>query len=176
MRRPDGAGGRPTACAARTSAPSGPADVVREVTRRCPDAIAIISDPSHVLPDARFLDITSAADIGRDELTPDADGALTIHKFVLQVPRGDGVVSISVAPSDRATVGLSYDPRQWATGMLKIHDASQRVTVERCAGGDAQYNGGFVVHGARCVHLQVQDRGDSDARRLSLPFGTTDCA
>jgi hypothetical protein len=104
-----------------------------------------------VLPDdgsstARFLEIDTAAEIGSDELTPNGTGELPIHKFVLQVPQGAaGLIAISIAPGDRDIAGLSYDPRQWAAGTLRVRDAAHTVVVETCPDGGAQHNGGFVV-------------------------------
>lgn len=144
--------------------------------RRCSDAIAVLPDSGSST--AGFRDIDSAEEIGSDELTPDGAGKLPIHKFVLQVPRAAaGLIAISIAPRDRDVAGLSYDPSQWATGTLAIRDAAHTVVVETCADGDAQYNGGFVVDGGRCVHVRVKDvTGAGAVERLNLPFGVARCA
>jgi hypothetical protein len=144
--------------------------------RRCSEAIAVIPDRSRAVPSARFLEIDSAAQIGMDELSPDDEGRLTIHKFVLQVPRGAGLIAVSVAPRDRDVIGLSYDAQQLAAGALPIRDAAHTVVVEMCADGDAQYNGGFVVDGARCVHIRVEDLTSNAVEPRSIPFGTTPCS
>jgi hypothetical protein len=151
------------------------ADVDGHHVRQCTDAIAVIPDSGRTVLSARFLDIDSAADIGSDELSPDREGRLTIHKFVLQIPQSAGLIAVSVSPRDRDVAGLSYDPQQWAAGTVRIRDAAHTLVVEKCAGGDAQYNGGFVVDGARCVHLRVQDLHTKSVESQSLPFGTMQC-
>ena len=143
--------------------------------RRCSDAIAVIPDPSRAVLTARFLEIESATGINRDELSPDDEGRLTIHKFVLQVPRGAGLIAVSVAPRDREVAGLSYDVQQVAAVTVPIRDAAHTVVVELCADGDAQYNGGFVVNGAHCVHIRVEALPANAVELRSLPFGTTQC-
>jgi hypothetical protein len=151
------------------------ADMEGHHVRQCSDAIAVIPDPGRAVPTARFLEIDSAAEIDSDELSPDDNGRLTIHKFVLQVPRGTGLIAVSVAPRDRDVAGLSYDLQQFAAGILPIRDAAHTVVAEMCADGDAQYNGGFVVDGARCVHVRVEDLTSNAVEPRSIPFGPTQC-
>jgi len=38
-------------------------------------------------------------------------------------------------------------------------------------GNDTQFNGGFVVAGARCAHFDVRIDGRTEPFRLDVPFG-----
>jgi hypothetical protein len=104
-----------------------------------------------------------------------SDGRYPRVKVLLAVDNGV-TLTLSVPPSERAFVGLSYDrdAPSWAAGWLPVAAGDPAVTFEGCPPGDyphTQFNGSVVVAGPRCARLEVHVRGRAEPHALRVPFG-----
>lgn len=145
--------------------------------RDCNSSIASFPATESGDPDAealRFLAMDDVAMIGAEELVPDSNGELTIHKAVAQVSdSADGPVTVSIDPADRDVARLSYDPA--VGGNIPLEEGVSVVVFEPCDGLLTQYNGGFVVNGPRCVHLTISSGDPGDTIERSYAFGINSC-
>lgn len=97
---------------------------------------------------------------------------------LLALVRGNTPVVLSVPVDERASIGLAYTVGAIGrvTFAKTVTAADAAVSFEPCADAAdpyTQFNGVFVVAGARCAQLDVQVRGQPDIMRLELPFGTS---
>jgi hypothetical protein len=95
---------------------------------------------------------------------------------VLAVVRPGAVVALEV-PDDEPHVSLLYDPAKLAGAPFRVEDGDRAVTFHACAnaGEPTQFNGGFVVAGARCANLDVISGGRAPVP-IVLSFGERRCA
>jgi hypothetical protein len=108
-----------------------------------------------------------------DVLRPDEDGRLEANKYVTVVDgAAAGSVTLSIGPNDRGHARLVYDLAIPLPAPLDSGDVA--VRLEACSDGDAQYNGGFMVDGPRCVEVIVVDE-DGPPVKKTIPFGVPDC-
>jgi hypothetical protein len=94
-------------------------------------------------------------------------------KVLLAVDNGV-TATISVPPSERANVTLRYDRALMSGGPWTIRRGRVATTFEACAPGDyphTQFNGGFLVRGARCAHLEISVQGRPEPMQVAIPFG-----
>jgi hypothetical protein len=94
-------------------------------------------------------------------------------KVLLAVDNGV-TATISVPPNERGNVALRYDRALMQGGPWRISQGRYATTFEACAPGDyphTQFNGGFLVRGARCAHLEVSVRGRPEPMQVAIPFG-----
>jgi hypothetical protein len=94
-------------------------------------------------------------------------------KVLLAVDNGV-TATISVPPGERANVTLRYDRALMSGGPWTIRQGRVATTFEACAPGDyphTQFNGGFLVRGARCAHLEVSVQGRPEPMQVAIPFG-----
>jgi hypothetical protein len=115
------------------------------------------------------------------------DGYYAGQKLLVLVRRG-AVVTVVIPESIRREAALLYDPAAWNDrNAYRIEDGESAVTFKACKKGETapaggplnamtQFNGGFVVAGARCVPLEVHVRGDERSISAALPFGSGRCA
>jgi hypothetical protein len=108
------------------------------------------------------------------------------QKLLVLVRRGS-VVTVVIPESIRSDAALLYNPAAWNDrNAYRIEDGESAVTFKACkkgetapAGGPAkamtQFNGGFVVAGARCVPLEVHVRGEERSIPVALRFGSGRC-
>lgn len=129
-----------------------------------------------------FLLSELAPQLDREFLAPSGDGELGIQKYVTQL-EGDEAVWLSIAADDRAHASLIYDSARWGGNQdnrLPIEAGDAVVRFDACdnPSGHSQYNGGILVHGPRCITLEVW--ADGDAKPLAtvpVQFGQeSDCA
>jgi hypothetical protein len=135
-----------------------------------------------------FYDADQYAPMGLANLDPipGRSGYYSGQKLLLLVR--PGVVATVVVPdSARPYAALLYNPADWNDrNQYKIKDGESAVTFKACkkgetapAGGPAkamtQFNGGFVVAGARCVPLEVHVRGEERSIPVALRFGSGRC-
>lgn len=89
---------------------------------------------------------------------------------VLAVVVGSNDVTVTVSEPHRGTVALLYDPAADANRHgFEFSAGHPAVTFSACAGGDAQYNGGFIAKRPTCVTLGVESGAVSMSR--SIPLG-----
>jgi hypothetical protein len=108
------------------------------------------------------------------------------QKLLLLVRRG-AVATVVVPESERRYVALLYNPAAWNDrNAYRIDDGESAVTFKACKKGETapvggppnamtQFNGGFVVAGARCAGLDVRVRGQQRAIPVTLSFGAGRC-
>jgi hypothetical protein len=87
------------------------------------------------------------------------------------------VVTIAVPASERRFVGLIYDQDKFrADGRYRVRDLDRVVRFEACKDpnfnhGRSQYDGGVVVAGRRCFHLDFWTGPRSRRVRRTIPPG-----
>jgi hypothetical protein len=107
---------------------------------------------------------------------------------LLVLVRPGGVATVVLPEAERRYSALIYNPAAWNdSNAYRIKDGDSAVTFEACKRGQTppeggpvnamtQFNGGFVVAGARCVPIEVFVRGQERSIRTSLSFGSGRCA
>jgi hypothetical protein len=97
---------------------------------------------------------------------------------VLAVVEGGAVVSVVVPEAERKHVSLIYDISKWRSDNLyAVSDGDLAVTLDACTETrTTQFNGGFVVAGARCSELDVYNGEHPDPERVVVSFGVGTCA
>jgi hypothetical protein len=94
-------------------------------------------------------------------------------KLIAMIQQGASA-TLTVPLSERSVVALAYRPPAW-TSAMRVSDGDAATTLSGCApdetGNDTQFNGGFVVAGARCAHFEVRIDGRADSLLLEIPFG-----
>jgi hypothetical protein len=107
------------------------------------------------------------------------------QKLLVLVRRG-AVATVIVPEAERRNAGLLFDPAVWNDrNAYKVEDGDAAVRFRACKKGESspvggppnamtQFNGGFVVAGARCLPLEVLTPGQG-AIRVSLSFGADRC-
>ncbi len=117
--------------------------------------------------------------LARRTLRHTAPGSFGVAEAFVVVA-ADARVTLSVAPSQRSTVGLVYSARarsserRGAAGAYRVADADSAVTFQGCRAGRTHFLGGIVVAGARCVRLTVRAPG-RPAAELRIPFAGAEC-
>jgi hypothetical protein len=109
-------------------------------------------------------------------------GLYPAQKVLLLVRRGK-TVTLVVPPSARQSVSLLYDPTVWKnSNAYRVAEGDAAMTFEACEGlygarphEYTQFNGGFVVAGARCAPLDVHAEGSDRPLRATLSFGAGRC-
>ena len=110
------------------------------------------------------------------------------QKLLVLLRRG-AVATVDVPESERSHAALLYNADAWNdTNAYRIQDGESAVTFKACkkrqtaaVGGPltamTQFNGGFVVAGARCLPLDVRVRGEDQIIpvKVKLSFGAGDC-
>ena len=111
------------------------------------------------------------------------------QKLLVLLRRG-AVATVDVPESERSHAALLYNPDAWNdANAYRIQDGESAVTFKACkkrqtapVGGRpltamTQFNGGFVVAGARCLPLDVRVRGEDQIIpvKVKLSFGAGDC-
>lgn len=107
------------------------------------------------------------------------------QKLLILVPRGE-VATVVVPESERRHARLLYDPAVWNDrNSYRVEDGETAVRFEGCKKGESvvgaplnamtQFNGSFVVAGARCVPLEVLVRGLDGPIPVTLSFGAGRC-
>jgi hypothetical protein len=96
-------------------------------------------------------------------------------KVVLALDNGVEA-TLSVPAQSRGLVGIQYDPDSpfWNARSLKVRNARYAMTFEGCPSSGAphtQFNGSFVVAGARCAQLEVAVQGRPEPISVAIPFG-----
>ncbi len=105
---------------------------------------------------------------------------------LLVVVRAGAVARVVVPRAEQRHAALLYDPAAWTNeeGAYRISDGQTAVAFEACAenrasplggpvGAPTQFNGGFVVAGARCLPLLVST--EQRTIRTTLSFGAGRC-
>jgi hypothetical protein len=96
------------------------------------------------------------------------------------------VATVVVPEAERRNAGLLFDPAVWNDrNAYRIEDGDSAVRFKACKKGErgpvggpsnamTQFNGGFVVAGARCLPLDVLVPS-RETIRVSLSFGAGRC-
>jgi hypothetical protein len=117
---------------------------------------------------------------------PGRNGYYTGQKLLVLVRR-DAVATVVLPQSERRYVGLLYNPAAWNDhNAYRIEDGETAVRFKACKKGETlpvggpldamtQFNGGFVVAGARCLPLEVLVRGEQGTIPVTLSFGAGRC-
>jgi hypothetical protein len=161
-------------CAARVEAPDGP--LPWRVGRTDIAAGAL-----------RFADLRRAARVPARSFAPTRPGRYPAYKVGVGVRAGK-TVTVRVARRDRGRVSLLYGPRSRSpVPPYRVADGAAAVTFHACAAGHPAFSyagpvgpqtifaGAFVVAGARCVHLEVRERGGRRTLRRTVGFGVRRC-
>jgi hypothetical protein len=114
------------------------------------------------------------------------DGFYAGQKLLVFVRRG-AVATVVVPESIRSDAALLYNPAAWNDrNAYTIEDGESAVRFKACKKGETtpvdgppnamtQFNGSFVVAGARCVSLEVLVRGEKRRIPVTLSFGSGQC-
>jgi hypothetical protein len=112
------------------------------------------------------------------------------QKLLIFLRRG-AVATVDVPESERSHAALLYNPAAWNdSNAYRIQDGESAVTFKACkkrqtaaVGGRpltamTQFNGSFVVAGARCLPLDVRVRGEDQIIPVKVKpsFGAGDCS
>lgn len=115
---------------------------------------------------------------------PGKEGYYAGQKLLILLHPGT-VATVAVSNEERRLAALLYDPAGWNDrNAYRIVDGQRAVSFHACKGKTAQtgrpldamtqFNGGFVVAGARCLALNVFVP-EEPAITVELPFGTPRC-
>jgi hypothetical protein len=116
---------------------------------------------------------------------PGGSGYYSGQKLLVLVRRG-AVATVVVPEAERRNAGLLFDPAVWNDrNAYRVEDGDSAVRFKACKKGErgpvgrpsnamTQFNGGFVVAGARCLPLDVLVPGRGTVR-VSLSFGAGRC-
>jgi hypothetical protein len=114
------------------------------------------------------------------------DGYYRGQKLLVLVQRG-AVATVVLPKSQRRYAALLYNPAAWNDrNAYRIKDGETAVRFKACKEGETapvgaplnemtQFNGGFVVAGARCVALEVLERGEQGTTPVTVSFGGGPC-
>jgi hypothetical protein len=117
---------------------------------------------------------------------PGKDGYYAGQKLLVLVRRG-AVARVVVPESERRHAALLYDPAAWNDrNAYRVEDGESAVAFRACKKAQTpplgarlnamtQFNGGFVVAGARCLPLEVLVRADKATIPVKLSFGAGRC-
>jgi hypothetical protein len=109
------------------------------------------------------------------------------QKLLVLIRPGEAA-TVVLPESGRRYAALIYNPADWNDrNAYRIEDGESAVTFEGCQKGESppeggpvnamtQFNGGFVVAGARCVPIEVFVQGQERSIRTTLSFGKGHCA
>lgn len=93
------------------------------------------------------------------------------------------VVTVTIARSARPRVSLLYEPSLSTGGRAGVGEGDHRVTFQACresespfAVRETQFNGAFIVAGARCVPLHIRVNDEPRTRRVAFSFGAGHCS
>jgi hypothetical protein len=118
---------------------------------------------------------------------PAQNGHYAGQKLLVLVRRG-AVATVAVSETERRHAALLYNPADFNdSNEYRIEDGESAVTFKACKKGEAspvggplnamtQFNGGFIVAGARCLLLEVLVRGKQRTIPVTLSFGAGRCA
>jgi hypothetical protein len=118
---------------------------------------------------------------------PAQNGHYAGQKLLVLGRRG-AVATVIVPESQRRYAALLYNPADFNdSNEYRIQDGESAVTFKACKKGEAspvggrlnamtQFNGGFIVAGARCLLLEVLARGEQRTIPVTLSFGAGRCA
>jgi hypothetical protein len=107
---------------------------------------------------------------------------------LLVLVRPGAVATVVLPKSERRYTALIYNPDDWNDrNAYRLEDGESAVTFRACKKGETpsdagpvnamtQFNGGFVVAGARCVPIEVFVQGQKRSIRRTLSFGKGRCA
>lgn len=94
--------------------------------------------------------------------------------------------TVSVPATERGVLSLAYDATLWSRGgwdgTAHVAQGDASVTFSACPRKEAQghpplivYDGGLIVAGARCAHLEVLARGWRKPRTVVIALGRRRC-
>ena len=101
---------------------------------------------------------------------------------MLALVRPGATATVVVPEAEQAFAALLYDPADWNDrNAYRMDEGESAVTFRACKEGQGspsggplnamtQFNGGFVVAGARCVPLDILVPGRSQSIRVTLPL------
>ena len=97
---------------------------------------------------------------------------------VLLLVKGGASATLTVPREERRQVALLYAPPLARGGIgVSVAEGHAAVTFRACPASEdppyTQFNGGFVVAGARCAQVNVTVEGRSEPFVLRIPFGAS---
>ena len=126
---------------------------------------AVVRDPSSTAHERR---------LARRTLRDTHAGEFSVAEGLVRVAAGREA-TLTVAPAQRDSVRLVYSRRarnQHGSGAgYSLAHGDSAITFRACDAASTDFLGGYVVAGARCVHLRVSTAGRA-AAHLRIPFGT----
>jgi hypothetical protein len=164
-----------------------PESVESRLERRCDESVS-----GDLGPDWRSQTILlgpvgfvarSYARAPKSDFAPLRPGRYPAQKVLLLVRRAT-TVTVSVVPHVRTPhAALLYNPANWTDrNAYRVTDGDKAMTFHACEGvysvfphGYTQFNGGFVVAGPGCVHVDIHVPGESRRYRVVLSFGAGRC-
>lgn len=136
---------------------------------------AAVEGPVSFYAASQYADPSKASDFDAKE-----NQRYTATKLLV-VLEGDSPVEVWVADESLPHVSLLYDVMENAVAtednlypLTAGHEAVRFMPCPHPRGEPTQYNGAFIVAGARCAHLNIRvaDMAPSD---FSIPFGVEAC-
>jgi hypothetical protein len=118
----------------------------------------------------------------------DGNGGQYAGQKLLVLVRRGAVATVVLPESQQVHAALLYNPAAFSDrNAYRIENGESAVTFKACKKGEAapvggllnamtQFNGGFVVAGARCLPLEVLVRGTERTIPVTLSFGGGHCA
>jgi hypothetical protein len=124
-----------------------------------------------------FVGLSGLADeSGTSFMSLDEEGHYEGAK-VLVVVRSGAVATVAIPPSERPFVSLHYDPARFKMlNRYLVSEGDSAVTFQACPDTWTQFNGRFIVAGARCSAIEITTSPNEVPERMVVSFGNGKCA
>ena len=133
-------------------------------------------DDAFVAGDLALVGLLGMADPFFSEGFEPRDGQYLGQK-VLAVIEPGAVVTVVVPEAERQHLSLLYNPSNWTNNNLySLSDGDGATTFVACTQErETQFNGAFIVAGARCAALDLYIGERLEPIRVTASFGAGDC-
>jgi hypothetical protein len=124
-----------------------------------------------------FVGLSGWADESENNFLPkDAEGHYAGAK-VLVVVKGGAVATVAIPASERPFVSLHYDPSKFKMlNLYLVSEGDTAVTFQACPDSWTQFNGRFIVAGARCSAIEITASPHEEPQRMVASFANGPCA
>jgi hypothetical protein len=96
---------------------------------------------------------------------------------VLVVVKSGAVATVAIPPSESPFVSLHYDPAKFKMfNRYLVSEGDSAVTFQACPDRWTQFNGRFIVAGARCSPIEITGSPNEEPERMVVSFGKGKCA
>jgi hypothetical protein len=95
-----------------------------------------------------------------------------LFQKALAVVEAGALVKMEVPESERDRLSLAYSGSGRPDNLYKLEEGKPTWALRACEDTRTEFNGGFIVAGAQCAHLNVYVEGRGAPIRVTIPFGT----